>query len=83
MLPTKVLLTNEVTENTEDNLGDSSWEVGECCRYRVGNAEVLLGKANGDVGAPERFEAGQAWLQGDSAFLPFQTKRPAAWARLA
>lgn len=38
--------------------------------------------ANGDVGAPERFTAGQAWLQEGPAFAPFQTGRPTARAGL-
>lgn len=35
MLPAKVLLTTDVIENKEENLEDSSWEVGECCRYTL------------------------------------------------
>jgi hypothetical protein len=52
-------------------------------RYNAGNANSPRQGANGDVGAPERFTAGQAWFQGDCAFLPFRTGRPAARARLA
>jgi hypothetical protein len=46
----------------------------------VGNASE---GANGDVGAPERFTAGQASFQACWAFLPIQTGRLAARARLA